>query len=203
MLAEVKTVAVICVQSFGRSLACSAAAHGYQTILKDASDIRLAHALREISDTLDHELQQGKITAEVHTACLNRLSIANTVEDAIRRGDLIIDTVHDEAEVKLELFTLFDKFALPDAILASTSSSSISITELAAVTFCPERCIGLTVHQREAQPDLVELLKGLHTSELTAAICLDFMRSIGRDCVVVSEPEPTTGDANIRLFGVQ
>jgi 3-hydroxybutyryl-CoA dehydrogenase len=188
MSAEVRTVAIICVDSLGRDLAYASAIHGYQTVLKDASEARLTRALRDFEDHLDHQLRQGKIAIEVRRTAMTSLTVAQFIEDAVRRADLIIDTVHDEAEVKLELFTLFDKFALPDAILISTCSASISISELAAVTFCPERCIGLRVQQREPQTELFELLKGSCTSDQTAARCAAFFRDIGKDCIIRCEP---------------
>jgi 3-hydroxybutyryl-CoA dehydrogenase len=190
MSAVVRTVAIICVDALGRDLAYASAVHGYQTIVKDASSGRLTGFLRDFQDELDHQLHRGKIAGEVRRTTMTNLTVAPSMEDAVRHADLIIDTIHDEAEVKLELFTLFDRFALPDAILISSSSASISITELAAVTFCPERCIGLTVKQRVPQTKLFELVRGSSTSDQTAAQCLEFLRQIGKDCVVRSEPPP-------------
>jgi 3-hydroxybutyryl-CoA dehydrogenase len=190
MSVEARTVAIICVDALGRDLAYASAVHGFQTVVKDASEARLTRAFREFEHDLDYQLGQGKIAAEVHRTAMANLTVAPSVEDAIRRADLIIDTVHDEAEVKLELFTLFDKFALPDAILISSCSASISITELAAVTFCPDRCIGLTVQQCVPQTELFELVKGSSTSDQTVARCVAFLREIGKDCIIRSEPPP-------------
>jgi 3-hydroxybutyryl-CoA dehydrogenase len=188
MSVEVRTVAVICAELLGRKLAYAAAIHGYQTVLKDASEARLARAMADFADTLDYQLRQGQITAVIHSSAPANLAVAPSIEDALRRADLIVDTVHDEAEVKLELFSLFDKFALPDAILISTCSASISVSELAAVTFCPERCIGISVQQRQSQPDLFELVKGLHSSDRTVAKCVAFLRDIGEECIARCEP---------------
>jgi 3-hydroxyacyl-CoA dehydrogenase len=189
MLSEVKTVAFICMESLGRELAYASAIRGYRTVLKDVSEARLASATRGFADSLFCQFRQGQISAEAHSSALANLCVAPSIEDAIRGANQIIETSHDEAEVKLELFTLFDKFALPDAILISSCSASISISELAAVTFCPERCIGLRVQQREPQPALFELVKGSHTSDHTAARCAGFLHDLAKDCIIRCEQQ--------------
>jgi 3-hydroxyacyl-CoA dehydrogenase len=189
MLSEVKTVAFICMESLGRELAYASAIRGYRTVLKDVSESRLTSATREFAESLSRQLRQRQISAEAHNSSLANWCIAPSIEDAIRGANLIIETSHDEAEMKLELFTLFDKFALPDAILISSYSASVSISELATVTFCPERCIGLRVQQREPQPKLFELVKGSHTSDQTAAKCADFLHDLAKDCIIRCEQE--------------
>jgi 3-hydroxybutyryl-CoA dehydrogenase len=192
MLSEAKTVAFICMESLGRELAYASAICGYRTVLKDASESRLASATREFANSLSRQFSQGQISADVHSSTLANFFVSPSIEHAIRGANLIIETSHDEAEVKLELFTLFDKFALPDAILISSCSASISISELAAVTFCPERCIGLRVHQRE----LFELVRGSHTSDQTAARCTDFLRDLAKDCIICFEQQ-TLQETNV------
>jgi 3-hydroxyacyl-CoA dehydrogenase len=187
MPSEVKTVAFICMESLGRELAYASAIRGYRTVLKDVSEARLASVTRGFADNIDRQFLQGQVSAETHRSAHANLCVAPSVEDAIRGANLIIETSHDEAEMKLELFTLFDKFALPDAILISSCSASVSISELATVTFCPERCIGLREHQREPQPKLFELVKGSHTSDQTAAKCADFLHDLAKDCIIRCE----------------
>jgi 3-hydroxybutyryl-CoA dehydrogenase len=207
MLSEVKTVAFICMESLGRELAYASAICGYRTVLKDVSEARLASAIREFADSLSRQFLQGQVSAEAHNSALANLCIAPCIEDAIRGTNLIIETSHDEAEVKLELFTLFDKFALPDAILVSSCSASISIAELAAVTFCPERCIGLRVQQRGPQRKLFELVKGSQTSDQTAAKCANFLHDLAKDCIVRCEQKapqnpPVTDNAEPDAFTI-
>ena len=90
--------------------------------------------------------------------------------------------------MKLELFTIFDKFAKPGAILASTTRS-LSITDLAEITFCQERCIGMHffVDTRGAQQ--LELVRGRATSEETIAACCDVGRRMGREVTVRTEEQ--------------
>ena len=128
MATEIQTIAVIGAGDDGRQMACAAVRAGYRTILEDVSDTRLEQAVAWI--------------ANVDAEASSRLVLSRTLEEAVREADLIIEAVAEEMEMKIEMFTIFDKFAKPDAIFASTSRL-VPIAELAAVTFCPERCIGI------------------------------------------------------------
>jgi 3-hydroxybutyryl-CoA dehydrogenase len=133
------------------------------------------------------------------------------IEEAVREADLIVEAVTEEMEMKIEMFTIFDKFAKPDAIFAS-SSPSLSIAELAAVTFCQDRCIGLRFVPRsaKAQPvaqggvpaalrllrvcgkeNALELVCTPQTSEETVARCREVGRRMGKEVMVVAEREFT------------
>jgi len=120
-----------------------------------------------------------------HHAAVARLSFANAVEHAIRDADLIIETLPDEMEMQIELFTILDKFAKPNAVFASTGL--LPITELAEVTFCADRCIGMGFPEDVGETKVIELIKlirGSETSSETVAACADFARRIGREVVV-------------------
>ncbi len=125
------------------------------------------------------------------TAALANLVTANSAEDASRDADLIIETVSDEMEMKIELFTIFDKFAKPGAIFASTTTS-LSITDLAAVTFCPERCIGMRFFTQAHAAARLELVKGRETSKETIAACREVGRLMGKEVSVLSDEQVMT-----------
>ena len=169
MLAEIKTIAVIGGGEMGREFALALLLGGYRVILEDVSENRLAQAV----DWIARENSELSL----------RLVLACSVEEAVREADLIIEAVADEMEMKIEMFTIFDKFAKPDAVLAS-SSSSISIAELAAVTFCPERCIGMRLVSGSGHPAVLELVPSPDTSEETLASCEAIARRMGRQIVV-------------------
>jgi 3-hydroxybutyryl-CoA dehydrogenase len=95
--------------------------------------------------------------------------------------------VADEMEMKVEMFTIFDKFAKPDSIFAS-SSASISIAELAAVTFCPERCIGIRFVSTAGHAGVLELVRTRHTSEETFARCRDVGLRLGKEILITVIP---------------
>jgi 3-hydroxybutyryl-CoA dehydrogenase len=182
---EVKSVAVIGAGVVGQGFAYLAAASGYRTILEDVSDARLDQATVWIARSLERAMADGTLEAIARTTAATNLSTAHTVEDAIRGADLIIETLPDEMEMQIELFTILDKFAKPNAIFASTGL--LSITELAEVTFCADRCVGMRCSGSPAESKTIELVKGLETSSETIAACTDLARRLGKVVVVVNE----------------
>jgi O-acetyl-ADP-ribose deacetylase (regulator of RNase III) len=186
---DVKTIAVIGAGSTGREIAYAAVLGGYATILEDVSHGALDQAITWIKQTLDQAVTCGKGAANIRDAALENLLTASTVEDAIRDADLIIEALPEEIEMKIELFTIFDKFARPNAIFAS-NATSLSITEIAAVTFCADRCIGMRFFDPVPENNMLELVKGSETSEETIAICSEVGRRMGKEVVVVHESGP-------------
>jgi 3-hydroxybutyryl-CoA dehydrogenase len=182
---NVKTIAVIGANAIGRSIAYMAVLSGYQTILEDVSDARLQKAAAWIADSLESSVALRTIEATARVAALANLSTAHTVEDAIRGADLIIETLPDEMEMQIELFTILDKFAKPYAIFATTGL--MSITELAEITFCADRCIGMRFPDSVVETKTVELVKGAETSNETVAACSDVARRMGGEAVVVDD----------------
>jgi 3-hydroxyacyl-CoA dehydrogenase len=174
MATEIETVAVIGAGELGRSFASAALLAGYRVILEDVSEDRLARAVDWI----------GRVNPDARL----RLVLIKTVEEAVREADLIIEAVAEEMEMKIEMFTIFDKFAKPNAIFSS-SSSSISIAELAAVTFCPERCIGIRFVCGPRKQNLLTLTCTPRTSEATVAACREVGLRMGREVMAVAEGE--------------
>lgn len=183
---EVKTVAVIGAGTMGRGIAYAASAGGYRTILEDVSASMLEQGLAYIRKSLDDGVARGKLTPPQREQALAQLGSARSVEDACREADLVIEAVPEEMELKLEIFTLLDKFAKPGAIFAS-NTSSLSITEMAAITFRPEKCIGMHFFNPVPKMKLLELVRGLETSEETIADCREAGRRMGKEVVVVRE----------------
>jgi 3-hydroxybutyryl-CoA dehydrogenase len=183
---EIKTIAIVGAADLGRSIAYAAVLAGYRTILEDISPSTLEQSIAWVAQSLDDEVSRGKTSAAVRVAALANLTTAGSAEDASRDADLIIETVSDEMEMKIELFTIFDKFAKPGAIFASTTSS-LSITDVAAVTFCPERCIGMRFIPSAQHAARLELIKGRETSEETIAACREVGRRMGKEVSVLSE----------------
>jgi 3-hydroxybutyryl-CoA dehydrogenase len=175
----VRTIAVIGAGAVGRGIAYASALAGYKTVVEDVVSGRLEQAIAWISKSLDADVAQSGVGESVRNAALANVSTAGTVEDAVREADLIIETVAEEMEMKIELFTIFDKFAKPGAIFAS-STVCLSITEMAAVTFCADRCIGMRFVEADSGAKRLELLRGLETSDETVAICREAGLRMGR-----------------------
>lgn len=185
---DVKTIAVIGAGDVGRGIAYVAARSGYGTILEDVCGARLERATTWITRCFEQSVAGGTTEAIIAArAVVANLTVARTVEDAIRDADLIIETLPDEMEMQIELFTILDKFSKPNAIFAATGS--ISISELAEVTFCADRCVGMRFSGSAAESQTIELGKGSQTSAKTIAACSEVARRMGKAVVMVSEPD--------------
>jgi 3-hydroxybutyryl-CoA dehydrogenase len=183
---EVKTIGVIGAGTMGRGIAYAAAYGGYRTILEDVSPEMLEQGVAYIRDALEEGVTRGKVTAEQQKVALANLTTSRSVEDVCRETDLLIEAVPEEMEVKLEIFTIFDKFARPGAILAS-NTSSLSITELAAITFRAENCIGMHFFNPVPKMKLLEIVRALETSEATVQACAEVGHRMGKEVVVIRE----------------
>ena len=176
MKLEVKTIAVIGAGTMGRGIAYASALGGYSTVLEDIS-----------AQTLDEGL--GWI-ARVDTNISDRghplITTASSVEDAIRDADLIIEAVPEEMEMKMELFTIFDRFSKPGAIFAS-NTSSLSISEMSELTVSRDRCLGMHFFNPVPNMKLIELVKTPFTSEDTVVTCIEVAQRMGKEVVLVQE----------------
>jgi 3-hydroxybutyryl-CoA dehydrogenase len=193
---DVKTIGVIGAGAMGRGIAYAAACGGYRTILEDVSPEMREQGVAYIREALEEGVARGKVTEEQRKTALANLTTSRSVEDACRQADLLIEAVPEEMEVKLEIFTIFDKFARPGAILAS-NTSSLSITELAAITFRAEHCIGMHFFNPVPKMKLLEIVRALETSEATVQTCAEAGRRMGKEVVVIREsPGFITGRIN-------
>src|ERR1700684_4681144 len=183
---ETKTIAVIGAGTMGRGIAYAAALGGYRTVLEDVSPEMLEQGIAYISETLEDGLARGKVTLEQKDKALANLTTSRSVEDVCREPDLLIEAVPEEMEVKLEIFTIFDKFARPDAIVAS-NTSSLSITEMASITFRAGNCIGMHFFNPVPKMKLLEIVRALETSEATLQACVEVGRRMGKEVVVIRE----------------
>jgi len=183
---EVKTITVIGAGTMGRGIACVAAQGGYRTVLEDVSATALEQAVAWIRQSLDEGVSRGKLTAEQRDSAKASLATSRSVDQAIREADLIIEAVPEEMETKLEIFTILDKFAKPGAILAS-NTSSLSVTEMASITFRAEYCVGMHFFNPVPKMKLLEVVRALETSDETIAACIEVGRRMDKEVVVVRE----------------
>ncbi len=183
---DVKTIAVIGAGTMGRGIAYASALGGYGTVLEDVSPQILDAGVRWITQAFDEGVSRGKVEAKIRDRALSLISTATTVHDAIRDADLIIEAVPEEMEMKMELFTIFDKFAKPGAIFAS-NTSSLSISEMSELTVLRERCIGMHFFNPVPKMKLIELVKTPFTSEQTVKTCCEVAQRMGKEEVVVQE----------------
>lgn len=179
---SIETIAVVGGGELGREIAVFALRGSYRVILEDVSETVLEKAIATIRENLGKHVSSGRIDAESCELALRRLTIARRVDEAVREADFIIETVADELEMKLELFTIFDKFASPGAILASTTQS-LAIDDLADMTFCGERCLAMRFAHEAENTRRVELVRGRATSGETLEACREVARRVGLEVI--------------------
>ncbi len=185
-MTAIQTVAVIGAGIMGRGIAHAAALGGYRTILEDVLPTSLRKAESEIRGNLEKAVELGKVPRSDADAAFARIEFAGSVEDAARPADLVIEAVPEEIESKIEIFTLLDKICPPATLLAS-NTSSLSITEIASVTYRPKKCLGMHFFNPVHKMKLLEVVRALETDDATLAAAVEVGRRMGKEVVVVKE----------------
>jgi len=185
-VAEVHTVAVIGAGIMGRGIAHAAALGGYRTILEDLLPNALRKAEAEIRANLDQAVELGKVDAADAYAAFSRLEYAGSVDQAAREADLVIEAVPEEMESKIEIFTMLDKICRPTTILAS-NTSSLSVTEIASVTYRAKKCVGMHFFNPVHKMKLLEIVRALETDAETLAAVVEVGKRMRKEVVVIKE----------------
>ena len=185
-MAEVKTIAVIGAGIMGRGIAHASALGGYRTILEDLLPNALRRAESEIRTNLDKAVELGKVSAADADAAFARLEFAGSIDTAAREAELVIEAVPEELESKIEIFTLLDKICRPGTVLAS-NTSSLSLTEIAAVTYRAPKIVGMHFFNPVHKMKLIEVVRALETDDDTLATAVEVGRRMGKEVVVIKE----------------
>ena len=185
-MAEIKTVAVIGAGALGRGIAHAAALGGYRTILEDILPNALRRAESEMRVTLDKAVEAGRINSAEADAAFGRLEYADSIHQAAREADLVIEAVPDELESKLEIFTLLDKISRPTTILVS-NTCSLSVSEIAGVTYRANQCVGMRFCNPVHQMKRVEVVRARETDDETLAAAVSVGKRMGKEVVVIQE----------------
>ena len=170
----------------GRGIAHAAAWGGYRTILEDVLPGSLRNAQSDIRSNLDKAVEIGKASKTDADAAFHRIEYSTSVEDAARVADLVIEAVPEEMESKIEIFTLLDKVCRPETILAS-NTSSLSITEIASVTYRPRKCLGMHFFNPVHKMKLLEIVRALETDEYSVAMAAEVGTRMGKEVVIIKE----------------
>ena len=178
-------IAVIGAGQMGNGIAHVAAAAGFPVMMIDVSSDALARGRATIEKNLARQVQKGTMDERARTAALDRISTAGAL-DAARDAALVVEAATENTELKFRIFQQLDQVARPDAILAS-NTSSISITEIAAHTRRPAQVIGMHFMNPVPMMKLVEIIRGLATSDATTATVLDYARQFGKTAVEVND----------------
>ena len=183
---EIKTIAVIGAGIMGRGIAHVAALGGYRTVLEDLIPGALRKAEGDIRANLDKAVELKKVSSAEADSAFKRLEYAGSVEEAAREADLVIEAVPEEMESKIEIFTLLDKICRPSTILAS-NTSSLSITEIAGVTYRTQKCVGMHFFNPVHKMKLLEVVRAPETDDETISAATEVGRRMGKEVVVIKE----------------
>ncbi|MGX9707071.1 3-hydroxybutyryl-CoA dehydrogenase [Laceyella tengchongensis] len=183
---ELQRVSVIGAGQMGGGIAQVAAQAGYQVVLLDTTEERVQAGLDRIGSLLSRSVEKGKLSAEEREAILGRISLTTDLAVAGQDADLVIEAVVEKMEVKAEIFTRLDEYCPSHTILAS-NTSSLPITEIAAATRRPEQVIGMHFMNPVPVMKLVEVIRGLATSEETFQAVMAAAERMGKTPVEVND----------------
>ncbi len=159
----INQVMVIGAGTMGNGIAHTFAQHGFSVILFDISEDALKKTLVVIEKNLNRQLKKGTITVEEIKDILDKIQITTDLESG-KDADLVVEAATENKTIKFDLFRKIDELVKPEAILAS-NTSTISITEIAAQTKRPEQVIGMHFMNPVPMMKLVEIIRGLSTSD--------------------------------------
>jgi 3-hydroxybutyryl-CoA dehydrogenase len=185
--APIRKIGIIGAGQMGSGIAHVVALSGYNVALHDIAKDRVDAALATIDKNLTRQVASGKITEEDKKKALSRISYAGSLQD-FADADLVIEAATEDETVKRKIFVALCPFLKPEAIIG-TNTSSISITRLAAATDRPERFIGLHFMNPAPVMELVEMIRGIATEDVTFARTKEFVETLHKT-VAVSEDFP-------------
>jgi 3-hydroxybutyryl-CoA dehydrogenase len=181
-----KNIAVIGAGTMGNGIAHVFAQHGYTVKLIDISQPALEKAIATIGKNLDRQVAKGSITEDEKTATLSNLSIHTDMKTGVQGVDLVVEAATENIELKLKIFRDLDAFTDPSVILA-TNTSSISITQIAAVTNRPDNVIGMHFMNPVPVMKLVEIIRGYSTSNEVTHRIMETSEKLGKVPVEVND----------------
>lgn len=184
----VETIAVVGAGQMGNGIAHVAATSGYKVVLQDISQAQLDKAVATIEKNLNRQVKKERISAEDAAAALARITTTTDVEQ-VASAQLIIEAATENIDLKLKIFAKLAEVAGPNTLLA-TNTSSISITKIAAVTAHPENVIGMHFMNPVPVMKLVEIIRGLQTSDATYEAINTVAESMGKTTVLSAKDMP-------------
>lgn len=184
-MAEIKTVGVIGAGTMGTGIAQVCAQKGFGVTLNDVDFERTIRGYKNVAENLERLVQKGKMTANEKNSIWARISFSADLR-LLTTADLIIEAIFEDEAIKIALYKKLEEVCRKEIIFA-TNTSSISITKLAAGTKRPENFIGIHFMNPAPLMPLIEVIKGLRTSEETLAAALDFCRKLGKTPVLAND----------------
>ncbi len=189
---DIRRVAVIGFGTMGSGIAQVVAQAGYEVIARDVTDDLLRRGLEMIKSGpfgLERAVERGKITREQAEAALSRIKVTTDLATAVKEADFVIEAVFENLDLKKNIFREVDELAPPHAIIVS-NTSTLSITALASATKRPERVAGMHFFNPAQVMRLVEVIRGLQTSDETVEVVRALAQKLGKTPVTVNKDVP-------------
>jgi 3-hydroxybutyryl-CoA dehydrogenase len=181
----IRTVGLVGGGTMGQGIAITCAASGLDVLLREKTPGLARESLEGIGHSLDRDIAKWRRTQSEKKAILSRVRALDEF-DALEKADIVIECVPEDLELKASIFQRLDQICPPEDILA-TNTSSLSVTEIGARTRRSDRVIGLHFLQPVPKVPLVEVVRGLGTSDSTFREALDFVRLLGKTGIEVFE----------------
>jgi 3-hydroxybutyryl-CoA dehydrogenase len=178
MMAEISRIAVVGAGTMGNGIVHVFAQHGFDVTIIDVRAEALESAHGVITANMDRQIRKGAFTADEKEAALSRITTSRELA-AARDADLVVEAATEDRDLKFQIFRALDEAAPGHAILA-TNTSSISITEIAGQTGRPERVIGMHFMNPVPVMKLVEIIRGLSTSDETTGVVTRTAEALGK-----------------------
>nr|WP_295970240.1 3-hydroxyacyl-CoA dehydrogenase [uncultured Bacillus sp.] len=182
----IKNLVVVGSGVMGRGIAYVAAIGGFSVTVYDTNEAALVNAENELNQIFEKTLNKGKLTAIQRKAAKDLLSFSNTLEHAVRSADLIIEAVPEQTEIKRQVFDSLEQFA-PEHCLFATNTSTMSPTEIGSYGKRPDKTIAMHFFNPVHKMPLVEIIRGLETSDETAQQIKEVAEQMGKETVVINE----------------
>lgn len=181
-----KNITVIGSGTMGNGIAHVFAQCGYSVNLTDINEAALQKAIVTITKNLDRQVQKGTISEDTKNATLKNISTFTDLGKAAANADLVVEAASENIEIKLKIFQQLDAVCSPQTILAS-NTSSISITQIAAVTKRPDKVIGMHFMNPVPVMKLVEVIRGYSTSDTVCDLVMETSKKLGKIPVEVND----------------
>jgi 3-hydroxybutyryl-CoA dehydrogenase len=174
----IKTVGIIGAGTMGSGIAQAFASKGFQVIMQDIADAALQKGVATISGSLDRLIKKGALTEDAKKATLACISTSTQVKD-LARAEIVIEAATENEAVKIKILQGVEAVLKPETIIA-TNTSSLSITKLAAATQRPAQMVGMHFFNPVPMMALVEIIRGLQTSDATVEAVTELAKAVGK-----------------------
>ncbi|UOE53302.1 3-hydroxyacyl-CoA dehydrogenase [Cytobacillus oceanisediminis] len=181
-----ETLTVVGSGVMGRGIAYAAALGGFHVLLQDVSEENLDKAKNYIETEMRKSAEKGYLNHDQVTAALSSLEFTTDLKSAAENADVVIEAVFEMMELKIDIFKQLDQYC-PERTILATNTSTMSPTEIAAQTSRPEKCIAMHFFNPVHKMKLIEIIRGLQTSDETVEKAREIGRKLNKETVEVNE----------------